>query len=190
MYPHVHETVSSWKAEARVNYRIQDCKTQPTHVPSCGLWMYGNLDLLRCPLAHAHSVFDESLLYDERIFVIEREAEELVLSGKVLVCGIHNQWHQKAAVVPLRWGAPRIVVMSGGFEFHLGKELDHEPFRTARLWRYEWDRHSDLAISRRAPSKLPTYSLRNPTVDRLIRSISSESLRGLPFVSRQSCLLL
>ncbi len=32
------------------------------------------------------------------------------------------------------WGAPRIVVFSGGFQFHLGEKLTDEPFRAARPW--------------------------------------------------------
>ncbi|MGI8922784.1 MAG: hypothetical protein ACR2HJ_01880 [Fimbriimonadales bacterium] len=104
----------------------------------------------------------------EQLSEIEREAERLVLDSKILVCGVHNFAHRRAAVVPLRWGSPRIVVLSGGIRFHLGQDLSHEPFRAARLWRYRWDPTTDLAVSRRAPDKLPTFASHNPTVDELI----------------------
>jgi DNA processing protein len=95
------------------------------------------------------------------------------------VCGVHNEAHQRAAVVPLRWGAPRIVVFSGGIRFHLGPELRDEPFRAGRLWRYQWDPRTDLAISRREPRKLPTFARHNPTVDRLIEGIAKQTWPGL-----------
>lgn len=180
---------SAWKSEATVPYYVYDCKKQPCFLQTCQLWMYGNLDLLRMPLAFAPSTFDESMPYERRLDAIEQEAEGIVFLGKVLVCGIHNHWHQRGAVVPLRWGAPRIVVMSGGIRYHLGEDLDQEPFQTARLWRYEWDAGCDLAISRRAPDKLPTHSLNNPTIDHLIRAIANESIEGLPFASRQASFL-
>lgn len=126
---------------------------------------------------------------ESRLASCEQEAEGIVLTGRVLVCGVHNEFHQRAAVVPLRWGAPRIIVFSGGFQHHLGADLDQEPFRAARLWRYAWDATSDLAISRRAPDKLPTFARANPTVDRLIRKIADETLVGLPAVDRQAAFL-
>jgi len=110
---------------------------------------------------------------------IEQEAEKHVLEGKVLVCGIHSPAHQRAAIVPLRWGSPRIVVFAGGFHAHLGEKLDQEAFRAARLWRYAWDSRTDLAVSRRAPDKLPTYARHNPTVDRLIELIATRKLDGM-----------
>jgi len=102
---------------------------------------------------------------------MEARVEREVLSAKVLVCGIHNAAHRRSAVVPLRWGTPRIVVFSGGFACHLGVNLDQEPFRIARLWRYGWDPLTDLAVSR-SPEKKPTYGPNNRTVDRLIERIA------------------
>jgi len=110
---------------------------------------------------------------------IEREAEELVLNSKILVCGVHSAAHQRAAVVPLRWGAPRIVVLSGGFRYHMGEDFKGELFRAARLWRYQFDARTDLVVSRRAPDKKPTYASHNPTVDRLVKLIASREWPGL-----------
>ena len=108
------------------------------------------------------------------------------MDGKVLVCGIHSPAHQRVAVVPLRWGSPRIVVLSGGFFHHLGADLREEPFRSARLWRYAWDPSTDLAVSRRPPESLPTYARHNPAVDRLVEAIA---LRNWPGLSSPSDLL-
>ncbi|MBS1703682.1 MAG: hypothetical protein JST12_18610 [Armatimonadetes bacterium] len=140
-------------------------------------------------MSFAPSIFDSVHTYETRLNAIEKEAEAIAFLGRILVCGFHDHWHQRAAVVPLRWGAPRIVVMPGGFHFHLGKDLRQEPFRMARLWRYEWDPKTDLAVSRRAPDKLPTYSNHDPALDRLIRGIAHESIPGLPFACHQASFL-
>ena len=104
------------------------------------IWLYGNTRLLAGDLACVTLCFDNPETIGPKILEdIERKTEEFVLGGKTLVCGIHNDPHRRAAVVPLRWGAPRIVVVSGGFQHHLGENLKQEPFRAARLWRYGWD---------------------------------------------------
>lgn len=99
----------------------------------------------------------------------------------VLIAGIHSPAHQRAAIVPLRWGAPRILVFSGGFYYHLGLDLKQEPFRAARLWRYQFDAKTDLVISRRHPESLPTFARFNPTVDRLIERIAGGNVPGVLF---------
>lgn len=152
---------------------------EPGYCESSGLWLYGNARLLDGALACVIEACGLNIHRPRELDAIEQAAEMLVLDSKVLVCGIHSPAHQRAAVVPLRWGAPRIVVLSGGFNYHLGKDLKDEPFRAARLWRYQWDPKTDLAISRRAPEKLPTYATHNPTVDRMIRLISSREWPGL-----------
>jgi len=154
---------------------------EPGYYEPAGLWLYGNvrlldshLDFVECSLGLIHP-------RPRELEAVEQEAERLVLSGKVLVAGIHNPAHQRAAIVPLRWGSPRILVFSGGFRHHLGPELRDEPFQVARLWRYEFDKRTDLVISRRAPDRLPTFALHNPTVDRLVRAISQHAVPGLLF---------
>jgi DNA processing protein len=112
---------------------------------------------------------------------IERQAESLVLDGRVLVTGIHSPAHQRMAIVPLRWGSPRILVFSGGFHHHLGVELKDEPFRAARLWRYQFDALTDLVVSRRAPDRQPTFARYNPTVDRLIQRVVNRDFLGCLF---------
>ena len=110
---------------------------------------------------------------------IEAEAEEIALNGKVLVCGIHSPAHQRAAVVPLRWGAPRIVVLPGGFHHHLGEDLKQELFRTATFGGTRGTPYTDLAAPRRAPDKLPTFARHNPTVDRMIALLADRQWVGL-----------
>lgn len=156
---------------------------EPGFYEDGGLWLYGNAKILQSQLASVPMACGPNTHSKSQLDEIEAEAERLVLDSKVLVCGIHSPAHQRAAVVPLRWGSPRILVFSGGFEYHLGKGLDQEPFRTARLWRYKWDAQTDLAISRRAPDKLPTYASHNPTVDRLIAMIARREWVGLLFQS-------
>lgn len=153
---------------------------EPGFFETAKLWLYGNFKLLfDAPLGHVALAAGPNHHRPAEFEDIERQAEELVLSSQVLVCGIHSPAHQRASVVPLRWGAPRIVVVSGGFYYHLGKNLKDELFRAARLWRYEFDPKTDLVVSRRAPDKLPTYASHNPTLDRLIRLIATHEWPGL-----------
>jgi len=153
------------------------------HVPA-GLWLYGNARLLGSNLAYLPQVFGEQDGDADELDEAERMTEQFVLDGKIIVSGIHNAAHQRVAVVPLRWGAPRILVLSGGFYVHLGPELTDEPFRAARLWRYQFDSRTDLVISRRDPDKQPTYALVNPTVDRMIERIATSDWPGLRFVDK------
>ena len=151
------------------------------HEPA-GLWLYGNARLLMGKLAYIPGALGPPDQDPQELDEIEAQTEKLVLDGNVLVTGIHNAAHQRVGLVPLRWGAPRILVFSGGFEYHLGKDLKDEPFRAARLWRYQWDAHTDLAISRRSPKSLPTYALLNPTVDSMVQRIASADWPGLRWI--------
>lgn len=159
--------------------RTAPYEEEPGYSPDSGLWLYGNVRLLHARLACVEGAFGPSIHLPADLDGIEREAERLVLDGYVIVCGIHSPTHQRAASVPLRWGSPRIVVFSGGFRFHLGADLADEPFRAARLWRYAWDPATDLAVSRRAPDKLPTYARHNPAVDRVVRALAAGIWPGI-----------
>jgi DNA processing protein len=79
--------------------------------------------------------------------IIENRANDRILRGEVLVTGHDTPEYQRSAVVPLRWGAPRILVLDNGFFQALGQDLKDEPFRAARLWRYQFDAKTDLAVS-------------------------------------------
>jgi len=164
---------------------------EPGYYEPGGLWLYGNVRLLHGDLKHIPACFGAPVHRPADLDQIERAAEEIVLASKILVCGVHNQTCQRAAIVPLRWGSPRILVFSGGFRYHLGPDLTREPFLSATLWREQFDARTDLVISRRAPDKLPTYAHHNPTVDRLIHLLAKGQWIGLnsprdsltPFVS-------
>ena len=84
---------------------------------------------------------------DRTLREAEEYAEGLVLDGGILVSTDCGPFYQRMAIVPLRWGAPRILVFNGTLEDHLGTDLTEEPFRAARLWRYKWDGRTDLAIA-------------------------------------------
>jgi DNA processing protein len=157
---------------------------EPGFYPDAGLWMYGNVRLLAAALASIPLALGRPYQTPSELDMIERETEHSVLCGKVVVTGIHSPAHQRSAIVPLRWGAPRILVLSGGFHYHLGPNLKEEPFRAARLWRYQFDERTDLVISRRAPDKLPTFAQFNPTIDRLIERITCRQVPGLLFEAR------
>ncbi len=148
---------------------------EPSYYDAGAVWFYGNVRLLQAKLSCIQSACGCGPWNRTDLDEIEREAERRVLNAEVLVCGVHNEAHQRAAVVPLRWGAPRVVVFSGGIRFHLGADLRSEPFRAGRLWRYQWDPKTDLAVSRRGPKKLPTFARYNPTVDRLIRALAGRT---------------
>ncbi|MBS1714597.1 MAG: hypothetical protein JST30_09705 [Armatimonadetes bacterium] len=152
---------------------------EPSYYEAGALWLYGNVRLLHAKLSCIETAFGPGPWDRSALDEIEQAAERRILNAEILVCGVHNEAHQRAAVVPLRWGAPRVIVFSGGIRVHLGDDLKNEPFRAARLWRYQWDSRTDLAVSRRAPHKLPTFSRFNPTVDRLIRSLADGDWPGL-----------
>lgn len=153
--------------------RAMPLRSAPFFDRNLGLWLYGNVNLLSAKLVHFVPACSNRWPLRRELEALECQVEKQVVNGAILVCGIHNGAHRRSAVVPLRWGAPRIVVFSGGFQYHLGPELNQEPFRVARLWRYGWDPKTDLAVSRRSPEKLPTYARHNPSVDRLIVRIAT-----------------
>jgi len=141
---------------------------------------YGNLSLLSETYLRIH--FAEAQVLTGREFdpavglKLEAATERTTLDGYVLVTGYSTPTAQRSAVVPLRWGAPRIVVAGVALETMLGKGLDQEPFRAARLWRYQWDPKTDLAISVYPASKMKgetPSSLKR--VHKLIRAISGQA---------------
>jgi hypothetical protein len=181
----LHSTHIRFPRNVDAPKRTAPYNEEPGYYALGHLWLYGNARLMDCPLACIARACGPPTHSHDDLDLVTREAEELVLDGKILVCGIHSPAHKRAAVVPLRWGSPRILVLSGGFNHHLGENLRQEPFRSARLWRYEFDRLTDLVVSRRAPDKKPTFARHNPTIDRLIVMFASREWPGLaaPFDS-------
>lgn len=114
------------------------------------LYMYGNLKLLASDrFTLPISVLDQVTRQDILDVHVPLAAE--ILKGRTLVTGVHSPLHDQAAVLPLRWGAPRILVLTSGFLQSLGPNLDQELTLLSRRWRYEFDPLTDLVISPFAP---------------------------------------
>lgn len=136
--------------------------------PPGALFLYGNRRLLDAP---TFGVLSSRHTSPAGLDMIERLVEEGVLRSEVPVCGHDTPEYQRAAVVPLRWGAPRILVLDRGLFTALGPDLRQEPFRAARLWRYEFDPASDLVVSPFRPSA-SFVGVNNKVRDRLIACLS------------------
>lgn len=158
-------------ADAHYPSQIEEMDPDPPGV----LFMYGNARLLDantfCVLASRNSRHAE-------LEHIEQLTEEGVLNGEVLVTSHDKPEYQRSAVVPLRWGAPRILCLDRGLFNVLGPDLRDEAFRTARLWRYEFDPNTDLVVSPFRP-EAAFIGVNNQVRDRLVACLS----KRLDFVS-------
>lgn len=134
------------------------------------LYLYGNLSLLG--LDTVSVVASRGAPFDA-MEMVERLAEQHVLAGRTLVSGHDTPAYQRASVVPLRWGAPRIMVLDSGLFQALGPELRDEPFAAARLWRFQFDPRTDLAVSAVAPG-VSYHRNSNRVRDRLVLSLCKE----------------
>ena len=127
-------------ADAHYPTRIEQMDADPPGV----LFLYGNMKLLEsktfCVLSSRNS-------FPADLDVIEKLTEEAVLDGGILVAGHDTPEYQRSAVVPLRWGSPRILCLDRGLFKVLGDDLRDEAFRAARLWRYQFDPQTDLVVS-------------------------------------------
>lgn len=143
-----------------------------------GIWLYGNTNLLNDDerLISIPATF-EAMPGPADLNRIEHMAETLVLAARTLVTGTQTYAMQRAAVVPLRWGAPRILVAHCGLYQYLGEHLREEPFRAARLWRYQFDPETDLAISYSQPwsGKNRQAQAPSPTLINIINSLCKNS---------------
>ncbi len=139
------------------------------------LFLYGNHKLLS---ARTFCVVASRNARPAELENIERWTEEGVLAGEILVSGHDRPEYQRSAIVPLRWGSPRILCLDRGLFSVLGPELKEEAFRAARLWRYEFDPRTDLVLSPFRPDA-GYFGVNNQVRDRLIASIS----KRLRFVS-------
>lgn len=156
----------SWVTTADAHYpeRLEAFDPDPPGV----LFMYGNQNLLKSRTACVLSSRNTS---PAGLDLVERLAEEAVLAGEVIVSGHDTPEYQRAAVVPLRWGAPRILCLDRGLFKALGDDLKEEPFRAARLWRYEFDPRTDLVLSPFRPAA-DYVGVNNQIRDRLIAGIA------------------
>lgn len=137
--------------------------------PPGALFLYGNAKLLG---AKTFAVMSSRNTTPGGLDLMEKLAEEGVFNSEVLVAGDKTPEYERTAVVPLRWGSPRILCLDRGLFHALGEELNQETFRAARLWRYQFDDKTDLAISP-FPPDAPYIGVNNQLRDRLIASLSN-----------------
>jgi DNA processing protein len=138
------------------------------------LFLYGNLRLLE---GRTFCVMSSRNARPADLDLIERITEEGVLEGEVLVTSHNKLEYQRSAIVPLRWGSPRILCLDCGLFPALGPDLRDELFPSARLWRYEFDAKTDLVVSPFRPDA-PFIGTNNKIRDRLVAGLS----RRLDFV--------
>lgn len=112
------------------------------------LFFYGNSRLLE---TRTFCVLASRDISEGDLAMVERATEEGVLAPHTLVTGANTRAYRRAAVVPLRWGSPRVLVLDRGLFTALGKDLSKEPFPAGRLWRYRFDPLTDLVVSAYRP---------------------------------------
>jgi predicted Rossmann fold nucleotide-binding protein DprA/Smf involved in DNA uptake len=151
-------------ADAHYPARIEQMDPDPPGV----LFLYGNTKLLE---AKTFCVLSSRNSFPADLNEIEKLTEEAVLEGGILVAGHDTAEYQRSAVVPLRWGSPRILCLDRGLFKVLGDDLRDEAFRAARLWRYQFDPQTDLAVSPFRPES-DFIGVNNKVRDRLVGSLS------------------
>lgn len=151
-------------ADAHYPRRLEEFDADPPGI----LFLYGNTRLLE---AQTFAIPASRKAPPEALDLMDRWAEEGILAGEVLVSSHDTPEYQRTAVVPLRWGAPRVLVLDQGLFTALGEDLQEEPFAAARLWRYKFDPGTDLAISCLRPNQayLPSS---NQTRDKIVFALS------------------
>lgn len=152
-------------ADAHYPTRIEQMDPDPPGV----LFLYGNTKLLE---AATFCVLSSRGSFPADLDKIEKVTEEGVLAGGILVAGHDTPEYQRSAVVPLRWGSPRILCLDRGLFRVLGEDLKDEAFRAARLWRYQFDPATDLAISPFRPDA-DFVGINNKIRDRLVGCLST-----------------
>jgi DNA processing protein len=151
-------------ADVHYPQTIEEMDSDPPGV----LFLYGNAKLLDtstfCVLSSRNTLPAE-------LELIEQYTEQGVLNSEVLVTGHDRPEYQRSAVVPLRWGSPRILCLDRGLFNVLGPDLRSEAFRAARLWRYEFDPKTDLVVSPFRP-EADFIGVNNQVRDRLVGALS------------------
>lgn len=132
-------------ADAHYPQRLEDMDPDPP----AALYYYGNARLLE---GRTFSVLSSRNAPAWALSRIERLTEEGVLNSEILVTGHNRPEYMRSAVVPLRWGSPRVLCLDRGLFSALGDDLTEEPFAAARLWRYKFDPSTDLVVSPVGPS--------------------------------------
>ncbi len=142
-------------------------------------YMYGNLKLLASN-RFTISIPNLNDVTRQDVLDVHVPIAAEVLKGRTLVTGVCSALHDQAAVLPLRWGAPRILVLTSGFLKCLGPKLDQELTPLSRRWRYEFDPLTDLVVSPFAPEDAGIVNCKRiETVERIIKSIASSDSTSL-----------
>lgn len=132
------------------------------------LYLYGQAGLLD---GRTFAVLSSRKSSEDSLRQIEALAEQGVLNGEILVAGHDTPEYKRSAVVPLRWGAPRILVLDQGMKKVLGEDLKEEAFRIARLWRFQFDPTTDLVVATQPPDGA-YHGNSNKVRDRLVAGLS------------------
>ena len=137
------------------------------------LFLYGNQRLLE---ANTFCILSSRDSRPADLDLIERLAEEGVLRSEVLVSGHDRPEYRRSAIVPLRWGSPRILCLDRGLFSALGENLQND-MSEAALWREKFDPRTDLVVSPFRP-RAGFVGVNNQVRDRLVGCLS----RRLAFV--------
>ncbi|MDR3691567.1 MAG: hypothetical protein P4L46_19460 [Fimbriimonas sp.] len=132
------------------------------------LFLYGNTKLLA---ARTFCVLSSRNARPADLNQIETLAEEGVLKSEVLVTGHDRPEYKRSAIVPLRWGSPRILCLDRGLYTALGPELQNETMHESMLWREKFDPSTDLVVSPFRP-EAGFVGINNQVRDRLVGCLS------------------
>jgi len=157
-------------ADAHYPAVVEEMDSDPPGI----LFMYGNTRLLE---ANTFCVLSSRNSRPADLDLIEKLAEDGVLRSEVLVSGHHRPEYRRSAIVPLRWGSPRILCLDRGLFTALGPELQNDASHESTLWRERFDPKTDLVVSPFRP-EAGFVGINNQVRDRLIGCLS----RRLAFV--------
>lgn len=143
---------------------IEQFDTDPPGV----LFLYGNTKLAD---GRTFAILSSRNTSPAGLDMISELTEEAVLSGEILVSGHNTAEYQRSALVPLRFGAPRILVLDRGLFPALGENLTEELFPSARLWRFQFDPKTDMVVTPFRPHAGFT-GINNKVRDRVIAGLS------------------
>ena len=138
------------------------------------LFLYGNARLLE---AQTFCVLSSRDSRPADLDLIEKLTEAGVLQSEILVSGHDKPEYRRSAIVPLRWGSPRIICLDRGLFEALGPELKRDAMNEASLWREQFDPKTDLVVSPFRPDA-GFVGVNNQVRDRLVGCLS----RRLSFV--------
>lgn len=133
------------------------------------LFLYGNTKLLN---SKTFAVISSRKTPPAGLDLLETRAEQGVLNGEILVTGVNTAEYKRAALVPLRYGTPRIIVLDRGLFPSLGQNLNEELFASARLWRFQFDAKTDLVITPFGPDA-GFKGINNKLRDRVVVGLAS-----------------